>query len=198
MPRSERLRTFIREYSESSRAEKISFIPPFIILFVEVILLSHAITIDVPDIMVVELTMVLLIISIVEIIFVSREMHEHYTKGSFDRILTIKLDDFIIERNERNVKKIVTDFIEQHPKYSSHRNEIYHTTCQILETHKEEAIEKDLTDKLNIFIRRKKKAKVDDIVESFVKKYPKYKRYRSEIYEITCQILVDSKKKHKK
>ncbi len=198
MPRSGRLRTFIREYSESSRAEKISFIPPFLILVVEVILLSHALTIDVPDIMVVELTAVLLIISIVEILLVSREIHEHYTRGNFDRILTIKLDDFIIERNEGNVKKIVTDFIEQHPNYSSHRNEIYHTTCQILETHKEEAIEKDLTDKLKIFIRRKKKAKVDDIVESFVKKYPKYKRHRSKIYEITCQILVDSEKKHEK
>ena len=198
MPRSGRLRTFIREYSESSRAEKISFIPPFLILVVEVILLTHAFTIDVPDIMVVELTAVLLIISIVEILLVSREIHEHYTRGNFDRILTIKLDDFIIERSEGNVKKIVTDFIEQHPKYSSHRSEIYHTTCQILETHKEEAIEKDLTDKLKIFIRRKKKAKVDDVVESFVKKYPKYKRHRSKIYEITCQILVDSEKKHEK
>ena len=198
MPRSGRLRTFIREYSESSRAEKISFIPPFLILVVEVILLTHAFTIDVPDIMVVELTAVLLVISIVEILLVSREIHEHYTRGNFDRILTIKLDDFIIERNEKSVKKIVTDFIEQHPDYSSHRNEIYHTTCQILETHKEEAIEKDLADKLKIFIRRKKKAKVDEIVKSFVKKYPKYKRHRIEIYEITCQILIDSEKKHEK
>ena len=198
MPRSGRLRTFIREYSESSRAEKISFIPPFLILVVEVILLTHALTINVPDIMIVELTAVLLIISIVEILLVSREIHEHYTRGNFDRLLTIRLDDFIIERKEKNVKKIVTDFIEQHPGYHSHRNEIYHTTCQILETHKEEAIEKDLTDKLKIFIRRKKKAKVDDIVESFVKKYPKYKRHRSNIYEIACQILVDSEKKHEK
>jgi len=198
MPRSGRLRAFIREYNESSRAEKISFIPPFLILVVEVILLTHAFTIDVPDIMVVELTAILLIISIIEILLVSREIHEHYTRGNFDRILTIRLDDFIIERNEKSVKKIVTDFIEQHPNYSSHRSEIYHTTCQILETHKEEAVEKDLADKLKIFIRRKKKAKVDDIVESFVKKYPKYKRHRSKIYEITCQILVDSEKKHEK
>ena len=195
MPRSGRLRSFIREYSESSRAEKISFIPPFIILFVEVILIAHALTIDVPDIMVVELTLVLLIISIVEIIFVSREMHEHYTKGSFDRILTIRLDDFITERKEKNVKKIVTDFIEQHPGYHSHRNEIYHTTCQILETHKEEAMEKDLTDKLKTFIRRRKRKNVDEILEGFIKKYPKYKKYRSEIYKKSCQIMASSNKK---
>lgn len=198
MPRSGRLRTFIREYSESSRVEKISFIPPFLILVVEVILIAHALTIDVPDIMVVELTAVLLIISIVEILLVSREIHEHYTRGNFDRILTIKLDDFIIEQNEGNVKKIVTDFIEQHPNYSSYRSEIYHTTCQILETHKEEAIEKDLTDKLKTFIRKRKRKNVDEILARFIKKYPKYKKHRSEIYEIICQILADSNKKHEK
>ena len=195
MPRSGRLRTFIREYKESPRFEKLSFIPPFLILIVEGVLLAHALTIDVPDIMVVELTMILLIISIVEIIFVSTEMHEHYTKSNFDRILTIKLDDFITERKEGNVKKIVTDFTDQHPEYEKHRNEIYHTTCQILETHREEAIEKDLSDKLTKFIKRKKKANVDKIVESFVKKYPRYKRYRIEVYKKTCGLMAPSNKK---
>jgi len=195
MPRSGRLRIFIREYKESPRFEKLSFIPPFLILIVEGILLAHALTIDVPDIMVVELTMILLIISIVEIIFVSTEMHEHYTKSNFDRILTIKLDDFITERKEENVKKIVTDFTTQHPEYEKHRNEIYHTTCQILDTHKEEAIEKEISDKLAKFIKRKKKANVDEIVESFVKKYPRYKRYRIEVYEKTCGLMTPSNKK---
>jgi len=63
------------------------------------------------------------------------------------------------------------------------------------ETHKEEAIEKDLTDKLKIFIRRRKRKNVDEILVLFTKKYPKYKKYRSEIYEITCQIMGGSKKK---
>jgi len=195
MPRSGRLRTFIREYKESPRFEKISFIPPFLILIVEGVLLAHALTIDVPDIMVVELTMILLAISIVEIIFVSTEMHEHYTKSNFDRILTIKLDDFITERKEENVKNIVTDFTDQHPEYEKHRNEIYHTTCQILETHKEEAIEKEITEKLKKFMKRKKKANVDDIVKAFVDKFPKYKRYRIEVYEITCQLMANFNKK---
>lgn len=189
MPRSGRLRTFIREYHESPRFEKISFIPPFLILFVEGVLLAHAITIDAPDIMVVELTMILLIISIVEIIFVSVEMHEHYMKNNFDRILTIKLDDFITEKREKNVKKIVAEFTEKNPGYEIHRNKIYHITCQILETHKEEEIEKELTDKLTKFIKKKKKATVDDILLSFIKKFPKYKKYRGEIYEKTCQIM---------
>ena len=194
MPRSGRLRSFIREYKESPRFEKISFIPPFLILVVEGVLLAHALTIDVPDIMVVELTMILLAISIVEIIFVSTEMHEHYTKNNFDKILTIRLDDFITERKEKNVKKIVTDFIERHPEYEKYRNEAYHTTCQILETHRKEAIEKDLLNKLNTFIKKRKKADVDEIVKLFVEKYPKYKPFRIEIYERTCQIKADSKK----
>jgi len=89
----------------------------------------------------------------------------------------------------------VTDFIEQYPNYSSHRSEIYHTTCQILETHKEEAMEKDLADKLKTFIRRRKRKNVDEILEGFIKKYPKYKKYRPEIYKKSCQIMASSNKK---
>ena len=193
MPRSGRLRAFIREYKESPRFEKLSFIPPFLILFVEGVLLAHAFTIDAPDIMVVELTTILLVISLVEILFVSREMHEHYQRGNFDRILTIKLDDFILQRKDKNVKKIVTDFIEQHSEYERYRNEIYHTTCQIMETHEEEAWEEELTSKLEKFIKRRKKMNVDDLLEEFLKKLPTYKKYRIKIYEKICQIKGDSK-----
>jgi len=188
MPRSGRLRTFIKEYRESPRFEKLSFILPFAILFVEGVLLAHALTIKAPDIMVVELTLILLVISVIEIIFVFGEMHEHYTQANFDRILTIRLDDYIMDYKFKNVKKIVEDFIKKYPEYSAKRNEIYHTTCQILETHREEAIEKELEERLKPFIKKKKKKTVDEIVETFVKKYPKYKNYRSEIYEKTCQI----------
>ena len=122
-----------------------------------------------------------MIISIIEILLVALELHEHYQRSNFDRILTIRLDDFIIEKKEKNVKKIITDFIELYPEYEIHRNEIYHTTCQILETHKEEEIEKEISDKLTKFIRKQKKANVDDIVKLFIKKFPKYKRYRIEV-----------------
>jgi hypothetical protein len=192
MPRSGRLRTFIREYSSSPGIEKLSFIPPFLILIVEGILLVHALTIDVPDIMVVELTMVLLIISIIEILLVTREIHEHYQKTNFDRILTIKLDDFITESKEINVKKIVTEFIKKYPEYSKYRNDIYHTACQILETHKQEIIDKEIIDKLTKMIKKKQGATVDEIVEDFVKKYPKLKNKRIEVYEKTCKLLNSS------
>ena len=188
MPRSGRLRTFIREYKESPRFEKLSFMPPFLILIVEGVLLIHAFTIDVPDIMVVELTMVLLIISIVEIIFVFEEMHEHYTSNTFDRILTIRLDDFVLQQKEKSVKKIVEDFIDIHSEYKNKRSEIYHITCQIMETHKEEAWEKALINKLKPFIKRRKKMNVDEILMAFIKKYPIYKKYRAKIYQKACQL----------
>ena len=192
MPRSGRLRTFIREYKESPRIEKMSFIPPFLILALEVILIIHAYIVN--EVYVIILTSILLVISLIEIILVTAEIHAHYTSSNFDRLLTIRLDDFITESKEVNVKKIVTDFTDQHPEYKKHRNEIYHTACQILETHKEEAIEKEITKKLEKFMKRKKKANVDDIVKAFVDKFPRYKRYRIEVYEITCQIKAGSNK----
>ena len=194
MPRSGRLRNFIREYRESPRFEKLSFILPFIILIVEGVLLTHALTIEAPDIYVIELTTVLLAISLIEIIFVTGEIHDHYQRSNFDKILTIKLDDFILQSKKNNVKNIVEDFVELYPKYRNHINEIYHTSCQIMETHKEERIERELTNRLNGFINKTKETNVDDILETFIKKYPSYKKYRSDIYQKTCQILEKTRK----
>jgi len=194
MPRSGRLRNFIKDYRESPRFEKLSFTLPFLILIVEGVLLAHALTIDAPDIMVVELTTVLLVISLVEIIFVTGEIHDHYQRSNFDKILTIKLDDFILQSKKNNVKKIVEDFIELYPKYKNHRNEIYHTSCQIMETHKEEYLEKELANRLKLFIGKTKETNVDEILKNFIKKYPNYKKYRSEIYKKTCQILEENRK----
>jgi hypothetical protein len=186
MPRSGRLRTFISEYKESPRLEKASFIPPFLILALEVILIIHAISVR--EIYVIIITSILLVISLIEIILVSLEIHEHYKRINFDKILTIRLDDYILEKKEKNVKKIVSEFIDKYPNYNLNRNEIYHTTCQILETHKKEAIEKDLENMLKKFIKKKKKENVHDIVTSFVKKFPKYSKYTSEVYDITCNL----------
>jgi len=192
MPRSGRLRSFIREYRESPKFEKLSFIPPFLILILELILLAHALTIDVPDIMVVELTTVLLVISIIEILFVSSEIHEHYQKNTFERILTIKLDDFILQKKEKNVKKIIADFLKQNPKFEKYRNKIYHITCQILETHKEEEWDETLNNKLNKFIDKNKEKNVDDLLKEFINNHPEYKKYKALIYEKICHLKVDT------
>jgi hypothetical protein len=193
MPRSGRLRNFIREYKESPRFEKLSFIPPFLILIVEGVLLVHALTIDVPNIMVVELTTILLIISVVEILLVGEEIHDHYRRTNFDRILTIRLDDFIIKSKKKNVQQLVEEFIEVYPSYHNYRDEIYHIACQIMQTHKEEAIEKTIEDALKPFFKKNKKKTVDEILEGFIKKHPKYKKYSAEAYQKICQLKERSK-----
>jgi len=186
MPRSGRLRTYIREVAASGTTEKLSFVPPFLVLIVEIILLLHAVGLQ--ESYVILLTTILLILSLIEMILVTQEMHEHYQSSIFDRILTIKLDDFILRKKMRNVKILVEDFITNNPQYSDHRDEIYHIACQILETHKEEALETTLTDTLKKFMKRRKKLHVDDLLEAFLKKHPKYKRQRAEVYQKICQL----------
>ena len=195
MPRCGRLRTFIRDFSESPRAEKLSFIPPFLIIVVEVILLLHASVQNPVDPIVLELTTILVIISVVEIVLVMREIHEHHQSSNFERILTIKLDDFILKKRDKNVRKIVEDFIEENERYRNHRNQIYHLACQILTTHKEEIFEKELTAKLSAFIKKSKEKNVDNILEKFIIKYPNYKKYRATVYKKTCHILEKKNKK---
>jgi len=187
MPRSGRLRSFIKEYKESPRFEKISFIPPFLILIVEFILIEHELTTENPDIMVIELTAILLIISIVEIVFVVQEMHQHYARSNFDRTITIRLDDFIRKNKKGNVQQLVADFTECNPEYYTHRNEIYHIACQIMQSHKDEEIEKNIDETLKSFLKKNKKKTVDDIIREYIKKYPKHKKYKIEIYEKICK-----------
>jgi len=167
--------------------EKISFVLPFFVIVIDIIILEHAIRIREGYIIV--LTTLLFFLSLIEIMVVMGEIHDHYRKNNFERTLTIKLDDFILERKDKNVKKIVEDFIEINPQYNNHRNETYHITCQIMETHKEEMWEKALTDKLKKFIKRRKKMNVNEILKAFIKKHPKYKNYRVKIYQKTCQIM---------
>jgi len=189
MPRSGRLQTFIKEYKESPKFEKLSFIPPFIILILEIILLAHAIIEDAVFVMI--LTTFLLVISIIEIVFVTGEIHEHYQQENFERIMTIKLDDYIIQKKEKNVKKIMTDFLNQHPEFEKYRHKIYHITCQILETHREEEWSGILTEKIKKFVIKNKDMNVEDLLIDFIKKYPSYKKYRDIIYAKICQIKVD-------
>jgi len=153
MPRCGRIRTFIKEYNQSPKVNKLSFFLPYLILVLELIVLIDALIIS--NLIIVSITIILVTISVLEIIFVTREIHSKIIESNFDRILTIKLDDFITNKREKNVKIIITDFLEQYPEYNKHRNKIYQTTCQILETHKKEALDKDITDKNKLLIKNK-------------------------------------------
>jgi len=142
MPRCGRIRTFIKEYNQSPKANKLSFFLPYLILVLELIVLIDALVIS--NLIIVSITIILVTISVLEIIFVTREIHNKIQESNFDKILTIKLDDFITNKREKNVKIIITDFLEQYPEYDKHRNKIYQTTCQILETNKKEVLTKEI------------------------------------------------------
>jgi hypothetical protein len=192
MPRTPRIRNYINEIAESKTVEKLSFFPPFLILVVEIILLYHAFEIQV--LYIIELTIILVVLSIIEIFLVMTELHEHYKQMNFDRILTIKLDDFIIDHKFKNVQVVCNKFLEEYPEYSNDRNEVYHIACQILETHKEELWEHNLDKDLHKFIKTTKHTSVDDILKTFIKKYDKYKSDPAKIYQQICEILDSDKK----
>ena len=186
MVRLRGLRNFIQELAESPLIEKISFVLPFFVIVIDIIILEHAIRIK--EAYIIVLATLLFFLSVVEIAVAMGEIHDRYQQNNFERTLTIKLDDFILERKKNNVKKIVEDFIDMHLEYKNKRSEIYHITCQIMETHREEAWEEDLIKKLKPFIKRRKKMNVDEILMAFIKKYPTYKKYRAKIYQKTCQL----------
>ena len=52
-------------------------------------------------------TIILVIVSTLEIIFVTREIKGRIIENNFDKILTIKLDDFITKKRQKNVKIIL-------------------------------------------------------------------------------------------
>jgi len=187
MPRTGRFRRFIKEYNESQKTDKISFIPPFFILILEIILITHAIIEN--NVFVIWLTLILVIISIIEIIFVAREIHEHYQSNNFDRELTIRLDDFIIEKNEINVQTMVEKFIDVHPNYEIYRNEIYHIACQIMETHKKELWEKTLELRLKKYVLKNSNYSMKEIMDNFMEKFPEYKKDPGRVYPLAAQMI---------
>ena len=140
MARCSRIRCFLREVAKSPFFEKLSFILPFFVLSIDIIILEHALRIQ--ETYIIACTLFLFFLSIFEIIIVSRELHRNYQKSCFEKRLIIQLDDFLEEKKGYNVKKIVEDFITINPEYSRHRNDVYEIICQILETHEENNADK--------------------------------------------------------
>ena len=187
MPRCGRLRNFIREFNESPRAERTSYFLPYFILTIEVILIIHALTLQ--EVFVILLTGILVVISLVEITLVSREIHERRQCNTFERILTIKLDDFIIDQREKNVKRLVEKFIEMYPEYLKHRTETYRIACQIMETHREELWEKTLKTRMNRLLKKKGKGPVKEILDAFINRYPEYRKDPAKVYDVAARML---------
>jgi hypothetical protein len=186
MPRCGRIRTYLNDIQESQRFEKISFILPFIILTIEIILLIHAFSIQ--EMYVIILTLFLLFISMLELLFVIQEIHEHQQLNSIERELTIRLDDFIMEQGSTNVSSVVEDFLSKHDNYSKKRNTVYHIACQIMETHEQEMLEKTLETRLKQFITANQSLSLQDVVIKFIEKYPEYRNEPHTIYQTAAPI----------
>lgn len=136
MVRCRKLRNFLNEFGESPKIEKVTFLLPFLVIIVDIVLIEHAIRINEPYI--IALTTLLFVLSLIEIVVVFREIHDHHKYLIFEEKLTIRLDDFIIEGKKKNVKETVQEFIDKYPEYKNHRNEVYHITCDIIDAHKKE------------------------------------------------------------
>lgn len=133
MVRCSRLRCFLREVAKSPFFEKLSFSLPFLVITIDIIILEHAIRIQ--ESYIIACTLFLFFLSLFEIIIVSSELHRNYQRSNFEKILTIKLDDFIDGKKVYNIKTLIEDFLTLNPEYRTHRNDVYQITCQILETH---------------------------------------------------------------
>jgi hypothetical protein len=191
MPRSGRIRRYAKDVAESDRVQQLSIILPFIILIVEIILLIHALAIQ--EMYIIVLTSFLLIISLIELYLVTIEVTDRKSIKSFDRVLTIRLDDFITETKKSNVKEIINSFIERYPVYRSHRTQVYVLSCQILQTHKDELIEKEYYKKINQFLKKTDKTDLSELVSEFISLNPQYDCYALEIHEKMRQLIKNKK-----
>ena len=93
MARCSRTRNFLREVAKSPFAEKLSFILPFFVITIDIIILEHAIRIQ--ETYIIVCSLFLFFLSLFEISVVSSELHKNYQKTAFEKRLTIKLDGFI-------------------------------------------------------------------------------------------------------
>jgi len=193
MLRSGGIQRYLHEIAESPTTEKMAFIPPIVILITESILIIHAIELHEP--FVIALTGFLLIVSIIELFLILKEFHEHRIQTTFERELTIRLDDFIIENHMDNVSNIVTNFLDEFEEYKENQTTIYHIACQIMDTHKQELWEKTLRTRLKRYMKKSKKVAIRDIIENFLKKYPEYRRDPAKVYQLTAIYITKRDKK---
>ena len=187
MPRSGGIRRYCRKIAKTPKREQIAYIPPFVILTAELILLFHAL--ELQEAFVIFLTSFLLIVSLIELFIILREMHQHRCQSTFERELTIRSDDFIIERHMDNVSRIVEDFLNEYEEYKGNRSTIYHIACQIMQTHKQELWEKTLRIRLTRYLKKTKKESMRDIINDFLRKFPEYRKDPEKVYQIIASYL---------
>jgi hypothetical protein len=85
MVRCRRLRYFLRETFESPLAEKLSFLLPFIVITIDIILIEHAVRIN--EHYIIFFTSLLFLLSLLEIIVIMKDISNHHKKNTLETVL---------------------------------------------------------------------------------------------------------------
>ena len=136
MVRCRRLSCFLRETFESPLTEKLSFILPFFIITVDIILIEHAIRINEHYIIV--FTTLLFVLSLIEITVTLQDIRGHHKKDNLEKTIAIELDKFMSKKDAEDVKILVEDFIKKNPQYNKHIGKVYHIACHVIESKKDD------------------------------------------------------------
>jgi|GEM_PF-1355546 len=135
MPRFSRCRSLLCELFTSPIVEKLSLLLPVLVLIIDIVLIEHAVRIN--EQYIIFFTSILFSLSVTEISIVLSEIHTNYQKNIGLKTLTAKLSDFMAHKKGKNVKILITQFLERHPEYLSNRDEVYHIVCKILREHEQ-------------------------------------------------------------
>ncbi|KYK24770.1 hypothetical protein AYK25_01705 [Thermoplasmatales archaeon SM1-50] len=104
-------------------------------LVIDIILIEHAVRIN--EHYIIFFTTILFSLSVSEILIVLSEIHMNYQKNNILKSLSGKISKFTENKKGRNVKILVSQFIDRHPEYSPNRDEIYQIMCKILRDQKQ-------------------------------------------------------------
>lgn len=123
------LRNLFNEILTASRIIKIALIIPFIVLIFDAEIFYYSWTNHEKTILIA--SSFVLLLSVLEIIAVIKEIHEHISNIRRKEILIEKIRQIAENMEKPTVRKVVDVFIKKYgEEYSI--NEVYHATCNLL------------------------------------------------------------------
>jgi len=123
-------RNLLGEILTANRMIKIALLIPFIVLLFDVEIFYYSWTNQEKTILIA--SGFVLFLSILEIIAVIKEIHEHITKVRRLEILERRLEKIAKEIKNPTVRKIVDKFMAKYPKEYT-INEVYHAACILMD-----------------------------------------------------------------
>jgi len=123
-------RNLLNEILTASRIIKIALIIPFIVLLFDAEIFYYSWTNQEKTILIA--SGFVLFLSILEIIAVIKEIHEHVSKIRRREILEERMKKIAKEIKNPTVRKIVDEFMAKYPREYS-INEVYHVACILMD-----------------------------------------------------------------